>query len=200
MIRDVFLASAGLFWFCAAVILADTHYVRPPETCTNTTGQSPYTNWDTAATNIQWAVNDATGNDTVLVSNGVYSVGVGGRTAIPYFDGGWDWNATNFCTICLTNKITLRGINGPNVTVIDGNYPAITARCVVIFSNAVLDGFTVRNGYGGRRAGGIALARGDGDQLRCLWQLCQLGRRGNSLLGFERDYSKLHNILEHMLD
>lgn len=59
---------------CLSPILlaADTHYVRPPDTCTNTYAQYPFTSWETASTNIQWAINAAGADGTVLVSNGHY--------------------------------------------------------------------------------------------------------------------------------
>ncbi|MCG2659247.1 MAG: hypothetical protein L6437_03245, partial [Kiritimatiellae bacterium] len=125
--RKMIAAIALTFAAGILMIRADTHYVRTPETCTNTVLQSPYTNWADAATNIQWAVNAASAAtfDTVLVSNGTY-------------------NLTN--QIEITNNITVQGLNGTNFTFINGNYPNYTNRCV--FMNAgTLDGFTISNGF-----------------------------------------------------
>jgi hypothetical protein len=113
-----------------------THYVDL--NCTNPI--SPYTNWVTAATNIQDAVDVTTTGDTVLVTNGVYATG--GRK---WFDSG-----TNRVTV--TNAITLQSVNGPAVTLIQGGGQAGTTnaqRCVLVGANAVLSGFTLSNGRGG---------------------------------------------------
>jgi len=62
----------------------------------------PYNTWATAATNIQDAVNYAVEGNTVLVTNGVYTV---------------------FSQIMITtNNITLKSVNGAEKTVIDGNF------------------------------------------------------------------------------
>ena len=52
----------------------------------------PYTNWATAATSIQQAVGVAEAGDTVLVTNGDYGF------------------------LAVTNPLTLRSVNGPEVT------------------------------------------------------------------------------------
>jgi hypothetical protein len=121
----------------------------------------PFTNWITAATNIQDAVDAATNGDLVLVTNGIYATG--GRR---WFDSG-----TNRVT--LTNSITLRSVNGPAVTLIVGSQvvgtgPALVnaVRCVGMGNNAVLSGFTLTNGEGGfgnyPAGGGVAYIYGAG--------------------------------------
>ena len=69
------LALIGLAgWVsCAGLASADTHYVVKG----NAGASSPFTNWMTAASNIQQAIDDAlcVTPDTVLVSNGVYNTG-----------------------------------------------------------------------------------------------------------------------------
>ncbi len=62
--------AAGLILGYASLIRADTHYVSPCGTQVY-----PYTNWVTAAREIQHAVEVADDGDTVLVTNGVYSTG-----------------------------------------------------------------------------------------------------------------------------
>lgn len=98
----------------------------------------PYTSWATAATNIQDAVNaGTTPGRLVLVTNGVYQTGT------------VQANGTN--RVALTN-VTLRSVNGPELTVIDG---VKVARCVYLGTNAILSGFTLRNGRTEGDGGGV---------------------------------------------
>jgi len=96
----------------------------------------PYTNWATAATNIQAAV-DAGGDGTVvLVTNGTYVL----STQITIRDG-----------------MTVRSVNGGTSTVVDGNH---ATRCFYLsHSNAVLDGFVITRGYASC-GGGVFCSRG----------------------------------------
>jgi len=117
------------------------HYVKP----VNGAPVSPYTNWLTAATTIQDAIDAAASGDIILVTNGVYAT------------GGRRWYASGTNRVTLTNAITLQSVNGPGVTLIVGRQVAGTGsiltnavRCVAIGnSNAVLSGFTLTNGSGG---------------------------------------------------
>jgi hypothetical protein len=116
-------------------VSATTHYVD----LNSASPTPPYTNWITAATNIQDAVDAVVGGDIVLVTNGVYATG--GRK---WYDSG-----TNLVTA--TNSIILRSVNGPTVTVIQGRQASGTnaVRCVLLGNDAVLTGFTLTNGEGG---------------------------------------------------
>ncbi|MBI2440748.1 MAG: hypothetical protein HYV35_05180 [Lentisphaerae bacterium] len=69
---------------------------------------------------IQAAINIAAGGDTVLVADGTYG------------------------PISVYGAIAVRSINGPKSTTINGNR---LSRCVYLVNGAVLDGFTVANGY-----------------------------------------------------
>ncbi len=74
---------------------AATHYVS----LESTNPTPPYTNWATAATNIQEAVDAAAAGDEVVVTNGVYAwAACGGEPT----------------------RCTLRSVNGPQFTVING--------------------------------------------------------------------------------
>jgi|GEM_PF-3841270 len=42
---------------------------------------------------------------------------------------------------------TVRRVNVPDVTIVDGNYPARTNRCFFITGEAVVEGFTITDGY-----------------------------------------------------
>ncbi|MEI6789385.1 MAG: choice-of-anchor Q domain-containing protein, partial [bacterium] len=91
---------------------------------------SPFTTWATAATNIQAAVDVALEGETVWVSNGVYAAGsrvTGDMTS----------------RVAITNTITVRSVNGPSGTIIQGT-PTICG--VYMAEKAWLIGMTVTNG------------------------------------------------------
>ena len=81
----------------------------------------PYTNWATAATSIQQAVDVAAAGDVVVVTNGIYPGGVN-----------------------VTNPLALLSVNGPQFTVINGGG---AVRCVSLTDGASLSGFTLTGGY-----------------------------------------------------
>ncbi|MFH0908619.1 MAG: PKD domain-containing protein, partial [bacterium] len=118
------------------VLLEDAvHYVAP-----GGGHVAPFTNWVTAATNIQAAVEVCIVGGTVWVSNGVY--GTGGVNGYP--------QVTDLLTnrVAIHKAITVRSVNGPEVTVIEGQGPIGDAavRCVYVADGARLIGFTLTNG------------------------------------------------------
>jgi len=118
---------------CAAVRYVDVNSVNPTP---------PYTNWATAATNIQDAVDAAMPGDEIVVTNGVYATG--GRPV-----------GTSFLTnrVAVDKPVVVRSFSGPAVTLIvgaaaptDGNGDG-AIRCVYLTNGAVLSGFTLTNGH-----------------------------------------------------
>jgi hypothetical protein len=103
------------------------HYVQS----SNAGALSPFTNWLTAATNIQDAIDVAGTGDYVVASNGVYKTG--GR--IVY---GAETNR-----VVLTNALMLFSLNGPSNTFIVGG---VQTRCLYVGSNCLVNGFTMTNG------------------------------------------------------
>ena len=83
----------------------------------------PYTNWLTAATNIQDALDQAGDGDTVLVTNGTYLLSSG---------------------ISITNRLSVKSVEGPDVTTVDGQG---LVRCFHLDDSAcIVSGFTITNG------------------------------------------------------
>jgi len=112
---------------------AAVYYVN----ASNAAPVAPFTNWVTAATNIQDAINLTSGGDTVLVTNGVYAGG--GLVMVG--------NLTN--RVALTNAITVQSVNGPWVTTILGagaTNGTAAVRCAWLTNGAALIGFTLQGG------------------------------------------------------
>lgn len=138
------LLMFGLGLFFAVQVEATTHYVD----VNGTNAVSPYTDWSTAATNIQNAIDVASDGDVVLVTNGFYATG--GRVVYG--------SLTN--RVVINKAITVQSVNGPTVTIIWGflsvattNHfnitpanPLLDVRCVYMTNNAILSGFTITNG------------------------------------------------------
>ena len=99
--------------------------------------------WAEAKQTIQAGVDAAPDGGNVLVSNGVYATG--GRTV------GND--ITN--RVAIDRPVTVRSVNGPDVTMIRGSGTNGMVRCAYVGSNGVLAGFTLTNG----------LANGNGTSL-----------------------------------
>jgi hypothetical protein len=127
-----FIASliASVAMLLANCALATTHYVN----LNNANPVAPFTDWSTAATNIQDAITAATNGDLVLVSNGVYST------------GGISMDGVLSNRVALNKAVTVESVNGPWTTTIQGGGPtngADAVRCAWLTNNASLIGFTL---------------------------------------------------------
>jgi len=136
---DLFTAQSSndmktkLLLWCAAGLLvaltrasAATLYVDAG----STNAVPPFTNWITAAAVIQDAVDAAAPGDEIVVTNGVYQTGA---RAV--------YGMSN--RVAVTKPVTVRSVNGPEVTVISGMG---NTRCAYLTNGAVLTGFTLTNG------------------------------------------------------
>jgi len=131
---------------------AATRYVN----LNNPAPAAPYTDWASAATNIQDAIDAAVAGDEIVVTNGVYQTG--GRAIT---------GTTN--RVAVTKPLAVRSVNGPEVTVIRGYQVSgwgvgeSAVRCVYLTNGTLLTGFTLTNGstrlsgdYDRERTGGGA--------------------------------------------
>lgn len=127
--------------------------------------QPPFATWETAAHDLQTAVNAAADDATVLVTNGVYATG---GAAAP--------GQTVLNRVVVTRRLTLSSVNGPGVTEIVGAGPlgGAAVRGVYLTNGAALRGFTVRGGHtstGGtasdQRGGGVFI-EGQGTVSNCV--------------------------------
>jgi hypothetical protein len=148
------------------LVLDGTNYVR----WDNPSPAWPYTSWETAATNIQDAIDAAGGPGAlVLVSNGMYQTG--GRVV--------SGSMTN--RVVIHKPITVRSVNGPAVTLIQGAKDPLTTngnaavRCAYVGTNATLIGFTLTNGAtrtsgddSRERSGGGAWCEASGVLSNCI--------------------------------
>src|ERR1035437_11017816 len=110
---------------------ATTFYVE----AANSTPAAPFTNWPTAATNIQDAIDAASDGDLILVTNGLYNTG--GRVVYG--------SLTN--RVVINKAVTVQSVNGPALTTIQGYQSAANSgsnnvRCVYMTNNVTLNGFT----------------------------------------------------------
>jgi parallel beta-helix repeat protein len=113
LIAIIALLSAGLKTY-GTTLYVDINSTNPV---------TPYTDWSTAAADIQQAVDAAGAGDTILITNGTYLL-------------------NNEITI--TNAITLESVNGPELTIVDGGG---SNRCFNLQSNPCrLEGLTIQNG------------------------------------------------------
>ena len=145
--RESVLALMFMQPFCG---MATTLYVSP-----SGTHSPPFTNWVTAATNIQAAIDVATAGDTVLVGAGVYSNG--GRVVYGQM--------TN--RVVVDKAIDLVSDAGPDATHIVGFNPTNSPydrsiRGVYLANGSTLVGFTVRDGATRRSGDSIREMSGGG--------------------------------------
>jgi len=164
-ILPVLAAAGGLV--CVTVRAgASTRYVAA-----SGSHSSPYTNWATAAHDIQTAVDAASAGETILVTNGIYDTG--GRAM--------DSGMTN--RVVINKAVTVISVNGPDFTFLVGQ-PCPTngangsgaIRVAYLSGGAVLAGFTVTNGYtlaledsgSAKTSGGGVYVSGDGMISNCV--------------------------------
>jgi hypothetical protein len=138
--------SWGMITHDSAVITRAEHSGFSPIHYVSTTGADvwPYTNWITAATTIQNAVDAAAPGNMVLVNDGTYDTG-----------GAVAYELRN--RVAVTKAVNVQSVNGPDRTVILGapdlaspnGLGADAIRCVFLAHGASLLGFTLTGGYTG---------------------------------------------------
>ncbi len=98
---------------------------------------SPYSDWSSAATNIQDAIDASSDGDQIWVTNGIYQTG--GRVMAG--------DLTN--RVALNKAVTVESVNGPFVTIIQGagaTNGTRAVRCAWLTNGAALIGLTLQGG------------------------------------------------------
>jgi PKD repeat protein len=141
-------------------VRAAVHYVNQ----TSANPVFPYGSWDVAATNIQDAIAAVPqAGGLVLVTNGVYRVG--------------EVEANGRNRVALTNVVVVRSVNGPEVTVIEGETNGV--RCAYVRKEAVLSGFTLTKGNAGS-GGGVCCESWEGAVTNCVLSANSAGDGGGA--------------------
>lgn len=108
----------------------------------------PYNSWPRAATNFEDALGTAVDGTAVWVSNGTYAL---------------------TSEIIVSNAVTVRSMNGADVTRVNGNYPRFTNRCFrLTHADALLEGLTITNGVTLTADGGGVRLVGGGAVRNCI--------------------------------
>src|SRR5580765_7068132 len=131
------LVALVLFLALSMTSPATTRYVD----LNSASPTSPFTSWSTAATNIQEAIDAASTDDVIWVTNGVYAVGGKVKSG----------DLTN--RIALDKPLTVQSVNGPTATTIRG-------------AGATLNGFTLT--AGATRTGGDGTNLQSGGAVLCV--------------------------------
>ena len=114
----------------------------------------PFSDWDSAATNLQAAVDVAQMGDRIRVTNGIYRTG--GRAVVG--------DLTN--RVVVDKALTIESVNGAEVTFIEGQWDPVSTngpaavRCAWVANGARLIGFTFRNGATRGQGSNIELGGG----------------------------------------
>ena len=121
----------------------------------STNATPPFSAWNTAANNIQDAVDVSSDGDIIMVTNGIYSVG----GSLVY--------GTLSNRVVVNKAVSVQSVNGPSVTAIYGNptNDDTAVRCVYLTNNASLTGFTLS--LGGTRSSGDPLQEQSGAGIWC---------------------------------
>ena len=110
------------------------------------TSYSPYSTWETAATNFNDVLVIADGGDLIIVSNGTY-----------YLSSQLD----------IETNLTIKSLNGAEVTIIDGKN---SFRCFNLYNYYTkIEGLKIQNGYSENGDGGAVLCDGNNPEiLNCI--------------------------------
>jgi len=124
----------------------------------NPTPRAPFSSWESAATNLQDAVDFTLPGGTILASNGVYRTGA--------------TRSNGLNRVVLGQPVLLRSVGGPEVTIIEGQSQwgpqQEGVRCVLVGDGATVSGFTLTNGWTEWWGGGGAWCEPAGMLTNCI--------------------------------